>query len=213
MDFWELTVILARRWYVFVPALLLTLGATFLLGQRVEPTYEAQASVLVAGPGDELGEGNPFANSETAARALTVIMESPEAVASVDSLSNAGDGIDYIVTNVSHTAIIQIFIDAATVEEAIQGAAAVVTILRTRLDEAQESVGANQPGRSNLVILSPPVEATPSTAGRMRVLIAGGGVSVLLALTLTLGTEGYQRRRRQAPVAVSKRGLTAGRAA
>lgn len=212
MDFWELTVILFRRWYVFVPVLLLTLGGTFFLGQRVEPSYEAQASMLVAGPGGELGDGNPFATSETAARALAVIMESPEAITSVSSQTDAPDDVEYTVTNLSHTSILEIYIDAPTAETALQTAQAAVSVIESRLADAQESIGATPSARSKMVTLSPPLDAKPSTEGRMRVLIAGAGVSGLLALTAALALEGLQRRRRL-PVAVSGRRARTERAA
>jgi uncharacterized protein involved in exopolysaccharide biosynthesis len=205
VDFWELTVILVRRWYVFLPVILLTLGVTYLLGQRVEPSYTAEASMLVAGPGGELGEGNPYADGTTAAQVLTVIMESPEAVASVSSQIESPVDVDYTVSRVPSSAILNIEADAPTAEAALQAANAVVSVIEFRLGEAQEAIGTNTQGRSNVLTLSPPLEPIPSTGDRARVLIAGGAVSGLLALAAALAVEGFQRRRRHPKVRLAGR--------
>ncbi|MDQ4054436.1 MAG: hypothetical protein M3237_17280 [Actinomycetota bacterium] len=205
MDFWELTVILARRWYVFLPVLLVMLFGTYLLGQRVEPSYSAQASMLVAGPGDELGDGNPYADSEKAAQALFVIMASPEAFSSVSSQTEAPDAVDYTVSHVAQSAILEIYVDAPTAETALQTVRAVVSVIKSRLKEAQDATVVAEKGHSKVLALSPPSEAVPSTDGRTRVLLVGSGVSGLLALTAALTLEGFQRRRRPKDTVSSRR--------
>lgn len=198
LDFWELTLVLVRRWFVFLPVLALGLGATYLVSQRVEPSYTAEASMLVAGPSEELGEGNPYANSTTAAQVLDVVMESPEVFETVTSRTDAPDDIEYTVTRLSNSTILDIDSAAPTEETALQAARAVVSVIETRLAKAQDAIEVRPRGRSEVLIISQPREATPSTDGEKRVLLAGGGVSGLLALAAALTFEGLVRRRARA---------------
>ena len=46
---------LRRRWYLVLALAVLTLGAMFVVTQRVGPTYEATGTVLVYPPVAELG--------------------------------------------------------------------------------------------------------------------------------------------------------------
>ena len=57
---------LRRRWYLVLALAVLTLGATFLVAQRVGETYEATGTVLVfppsqaEGPTGDMSEENPY---------------------------------------------------------------------------------------------------------------------------------------------------------
>lgn len=55
MDFWDLTKLVFRRWYVAVPLLLVTAGATAYVGVAVKPDYKATAYVQLIPPAGATG--------------------------------------------------------------------------------------------------------------------------------------------------------------
>jgi hypothetical protein len=55
VDFWDLTKLVFRRWYVAVPLLLVTAGATAYVGVAVKPDYKATAYVQLIPPAGATG--------------------------------------------------------------------------------------------------------------------------------------------------------------
>ena len=100
MDFWDLTKVLVRRWYLAVPGLVLTLAATGWLYTTVKPNYIATSLVQVALPisrppaegQPSLEQRNPWMDmgAQTLANTAMLTLQQPSALESLKS----GGGVD-----------------------------------------------------------------------------------------------------------------------
>ncbi len=76
MDFWELSKILLRRWLVFVPLAVLAAVAAVLASGQVQPTFSAQASVILLPP---LGSGtNAYVSLGIPTERVTIVSKGEE---------------------------------------------------------------------------------------------------------------------------------------
>lgn len=81
MDFWDVAKLMWRRWYVTVPALLLTLAGAIWTGLTVNPDYQVTGHVALVGPAVQRAEGentltriNPW-SGEALADAATIRLQ------------------------------------------------------------------------------------------------------------------------------------------
>lgn len=81
MDFWDVAKLMWRRWYVTVPALLLTLAGAIWTGLTVDPDYQVTGHVALVGPAVQRTEGentvtriNPW-SGEALADAATIRLQ------------------------------------------------------------------------------------------------------------------------------------------
>jgi hypothetical protein len=186
VDFWDLTKLMVRRWYVSVPAFLVAIGATITVGLQVEPDYVATSYVQLVGPAV-----TPKANDETKATArnpwldLGLASLSKAGIISVTdqrvvkALKDSGYTDDYTVTMDSQQPIVifKRFTDSTTTLQKEYGAPQDQMITARRLD-----LGDN---------------VKESTSKVKRALIAIGGVGLLLAVALTVIADVWLRRRKK----------------
>src|ERR1700754_4213547 len=84
MDLWEALRVLARRWFVVVPLLILTAFGAVNLYSATQPEYTVNGSMLLRGPSvsqdEDSGLRNPYldyGNMAVPARVVTDIMLTP----------------------------------------------------------------------------------------------------------------------------------------
>lgn len=194
MDFWELAMILLRRWYAFVPVLLATVGLTYFGTEAPETIHHAQSTVLVTRIPDDVAGLNPYARDETTAQTMATIMGSPEAREEV--IAAGGSEVFTVTPAAERSALLLVQGSAGADEEALATTSVVIEAMQERLQALQTEAGVKpRAPRSRVVVVSPPSLAAPETGSRLRELGVGIAVGGLLAVAVALAVEGLSRRR------------------
>ena len=146
---------LRRRWYLVLALAVLTLGATFLVAQRVGETYEATGTVLVfppsqtEGPTGEMSEENPYLSLGGVGQARDVVVRALTSKQVGDAF-----GEDYpvgttyeIVPDYTNSAPIILFtVEAATPDVATEALSSLIDRVPVELEKLQIGAGpARQP--------------------------------------------------------------------
>lgn len=183
MDVFVVVQTVLRRWWVVLPTLALTAGAVALVLMRVEPEYEATASLLLAAPeltqvpGEEAAEGAP-----ASAAVIAEIVQGDEVR---DRLAQGGASADYLVEVTGDGSILRVVATDASQSRVVPTVEAVLAAID---ETVAERVGAQQDVR--LDVLSRPSQARAAT-----VPDADGGTSTVYEATgsvrlLGLGEDG-----------------------
>ncbi len=198
MDFWELLKVLARRWYVVVPVVLVSLVAAVLTSGRVDPTYQASGAVVLMAPSDRtLSSSNAFLalGLATAAEALAIASQDERTRTLV---KEAGGAPTYSVASTRRSPILMIRAEGETPEQAVDTVGLLVNVVTRQLTERQDAVVAPRSSRINLQKLNSELVAAPVYKGaqRVKILVIGGGLALAALAALLLEGLAVMRRRK-----------------
>lgn len=208
MDLWQVLMILLRRWYVVIPVLLLTAYVANQASGRVDPTYNAYASVFVYVE-NRAPEGNP--PTEQSAQAASVALDAPKVR---QRLADAGLSPQYSVRARSRNPFMDVSVEAGSPEVALETVRGVVNLIPEEFASrpqiyAGRSPLAGQPGGPRLAIevLAGPAVEDAAYEGRTRLVVVIAAVGLVAAVLLALLTEllvrAVRRHRRQKPPVAS----------
>ena len=198
MDFWDLTKLLVRRWYVSLPLMLSALAGTALLVVNIEPDHILTTYVVLVPP--------PGATEETAALQATnpwlslgsALAESAklsiEGEDVVDGLKDQGLSDTYTVTVNPFSPIIDLEIVGDSPSQATSTANRLISLLDHNVQDLQETQGA-QPGTFTVVRQLPGIKLEESDSKVKRAAVAVGAAGLLLACALTIMIDALVRRR------------------
>ncbi len=202
MDFWDLTKLLIRRWYVSVPAFLVAISATLYTATRVEPDYVATSYVQLVPPAvtpkatdeSKASARNPWLDLGLAS--LTKAgMISVQDQKVVEQLESTGFSDDFTLTQDAQLPIVTFEVIGDDEAQATRTSEQLVKRFSDSVATLQTEYGA--PGEqmitSRRLDLGDNVEE--STSKVKRALIAIAGVSGLLAVALTVAVDAWLRRR------------------
>jgi hypothetical protein len=201
MDIWTVLRTCARRWYVFVPVL----GVSLVVGnsqmQAADPVYSATSTAAIAGPAlvpgnlpGEIIEVNPFERLGGSLNTTTDVM-----VALMDSgpkraeFFDQGVTLDYEVTTAD--SVIYFDVMGADAEEVTATAVRLVEILDNEIALLQSKPVDAPESRIRAVALALPTDASADTTGGIRLLAVIGALGLLLAIASALVVEGALRYR------------------
>jgi hypothetical protein len=211
VDFWDLTKLLFRRWYVAVPLLLLSVGAAAWTGVSVQPDYISTSYVQLIPPTsveESVEEGeeptrtprNPWLElglgSLSRAAALTV-----QDQAVLKQLDAEGFSENVIITRDDQQPIMTIEVIADSKEQATETSEEIIRRLSASMDALQADYGANEESFITARRLDRGDNIEVANSKVKRAMVAVGGVGVLLSAALTIGFDGLLRRRRVKPAA------------
>jgi hypothetical protein len=196
--------VLARRWYLTLLGLLVTVGATLGFASNLTATYETTSSAVLLAPrvnGDArpgAGGSNPLTQFagylETTARILTQVASG---IAMAERLNGGGATGTFTIT--SNGPIITVVANGHSAEEARRTAAVVVDVIRTELAARQDSYGSSKNDRIRADILVAPDTAVRKLGSLIRVLgaatIIGFALTVILVLRVDRVLEARKRPR------------------
>ena len=208
MDFWDLTRLVFRRWYVAVPMLLLTVGGAVWTATGVEPDYIATAHIQLVPPATVTQ--NPV-NTKTAP---TSSPHNPWLDLGLSALSAAGavtvqdqdviKQLEAAKLSSSYTVTLGNQIPLVTFEvvgTSKTQATATVDLLTSMFDRnvvaLQEAYGAPKNEKISTRRLDLGSNVTESTKKKKRALVAVAGAGVLLTAALTIGVDAFLRRSRR----------------
>ena len=201
MDFWDLTKLLVRRWYVSLPLMLSALAGTAVLVVNLEPDHILTTHVVLVPP--------PGATEETAALQATnpwlslgsALAESAklsiEGEDVVDGLKDQGLSDTYTVTVNPFSPIIDLEIVGDSAGQATATANRLIGLLDRNVQQLQETQGA-QPGTYTVVRQLPGIKLEESDSKVKRAAVAVGAAGLLLACALTVMIDAMLRRRSDA---------------
>lgn len=225
MDFWDLTKLLFRRWYVAGPLLLLTIVGTAVAAVAIQPDYVATSYVQLVPPsvspreneGAKPAARNPWLdlglNSLGKAAILTVQDKKV-----VDALTDAGLTDNFTLTLDPALPIVTFEVIGDTKEQASETTRELIRRFDASVAALQADYGAVADQSITTRRLDLGDNLTESTSKVKRALVGIGGVGVLLTTALTVGFDAAIRRRRaralrRAGEAVRKTETEAGSAA
>jgi hypothetical protein len=201
VDLWDLAKMMARRWYVAVPMVLLTVVASTGAYLMVKPQYQATnylqlipASSPVAdadrlgrvhNPWDDLGE------AQLATAAQIVVMSQD----TVKKMHDRGLSTTYTVSMPNGAPPIEVQATAATQDLAIASADALMTMLDQDVLAKQTAYNIAPQDTITTLRLNPTFDVTTVTTQTKRALIVAAGVGLLLTFGATILMDAVLRRR------------------
>jgi hypothetical protein len=218
MDFWQTMLVLARRWYVTVPATLASLGLCAMAYLTVPVQYESMSILVLttpltggttsSDPDAEKMITNPMLSFDRslALSASLVIQEmsSPETVSSLGVQPGGTTG--YIVTNGSTNPELMVsgpflFVtgrgpSAPIAEDITRRAAAKATEV---LAERQKQLRAPDSTHIGVQEVTAPTRGRPEKGSNMRAAAAMGALCAIGTLTAVFGFESIMTNRRRRP--------------
>lgn len=201
VDVWDLTKLLARRWYLALPFLVATGAATLFLANTIQPDYKLISHVILT-PAPAL-DGSDEAKATAATNPWTTLGASALAQsgklsiggeAVVEDLATRGLSDSYTVTIDNWTPIITIEVVGHTPAQAMATTDTLVSMFQTNIKELQKSQGAADAALMGVRRL-PGDTLEASTSNVKRAVIAVGAAGLLLSCGLTVALDVWIRRR------------------
>jgi hypothetical protein len=204
VDFWDLTKLVFRRWYVAVPLLVITALAAMHTMQTVKPDYKATAYVQLIPPPEasittnikklrnpwlDLGLGalNTAATYATVDRAF------------LNELKNRGLSDNVVITNGYPAPIATVEVIGPTKENAMGTTAEVVKHFNEVVKSLQDDYAVQTPGRilTRRLDTGSNLEETGGKVKRALVAVAGAGALITAGITIALDALLRRRSRRR----------------
>jgi hypothetical protein len=200
VDVWSLTVAALRRWYVLVPALLVTALVTMSAGSTIAPEYETTGAALLVAPGVASDKVNPYASSSGPEVLRTIVN------GSAVRARFAAQGLqpDFEITVTPRTPIYHVKVRSGDRQRTVGTASAVIEALRQELANGQREFGIPPEAMVTIQIIDAPDSLSEVGTGavpvKALVALLGIGASVALAVTYD-DIRNLIRRRRSARTA------------
>jgi capsular polysaccharide biosynthesis protein len=203
VDFWDITKLLARRWMVMLPLLLVASALTALFVGRVKPDYVATSYVQLVPPvmgAPQPGQAtadqaNPWLGLgvDTLGNAAIVTVTD---LAFTNQLHAAGYSDSYTVTMAESSPLITFEVIGNSPEQARQTTAQLIDRFNKSVADLQATYSVP---RADTIIthrLDVGTNVKKSTGKVKRALIAAAGAVLLVVIGGTVGIDAWLRRRR-----------------
>lgn len=206
MDIWTVLKACARRWYVFVPVLALTMGLAYTQMKAAPPAYLATSTATVTGPslvpGQEPGEVievNPF---ETLGGSLTqtskVLVALMDSTPKRDAFQAEGVTADYAVTQ--DESVIYFDVAGDDPDEVVASATRLVELLDVEIAALQSRAVEAPESRIRAVAVSLPTTADEDPVAGIRVFAVIAALGLILSVAAALVTDAVMQGRRRRAV-------------
>ena len=199
MDFWDLLKLMARRWPLVLPLLLLTIAATVWTGMKVKPDYRATgyvtllpASVRAAGPADGKWQTvNPWTEQALAEAAIIRLQRKDlhddlAAAGLVGTWEASADGLQPVVT---------IEVVAPSTDQAKAITHRLIAALEQEVRDRQTQYGLAAGEEITTVTLDSGDTTETVNSAIKRALVVVCGVGLVVTVMLTVAVDAILRRR------------------
>jgi hypothetical protein len=199
VDFWELTKLLFRRWYIAAPILLLSGIATGYAGASVKPDYQATSHVQLLPPlttaTDAAGKPrNPWSDLGLESIGTAAIIRLGDQSV-LDSLKSQGYSTNFTVSLDTRTPVLVIEAVAASPATASATAAEVAKLVDSTILALQREDGAPDNTLITTRGLDTGQNITKITSKMKRALAVIAGVGLLLTSAVTIAVDALLRAR------------------
>lgn len=187
-EFWATV---ARRWYLVLVAILLSLGVTAVVVEKVGPTYQVDGAALIFPPTAKVDRdpqamtvGNPYLALNGVVLARDIVIRSLTSKSVADEIAGEIPGSTFEATPdvMTNAPIINITVEASTPEDAAETLTAVLDRIPGILTELQAGLDLDQAD----VITSQPLIADAEAEVLHKDQIRAGIVALAAALGLGL---------------------------
>jgi hypothetical protein len=213
MDFWETMRVLRRRWYIAVPALLISAVLAFLTYASVPTRYESTGTMVFTSPSsggrfsdntkpEDVVRVNPLlafdGSLTTTAQILTQVLGDP--MTRIE-LSGAKSTSTYTAnTGPVGGPLLFVTAEADSAEQAQTLVSKVLERASIELDARQRTLNAPEPTFITAQVLVKPTSAEAKIGGKVRFVGAAAVVLLLLTIAVTFGSDsvlGKMKRREE----------------
>ena len=207
MDLFTTIRILLRRWYVVLPALLLTAGGAAFTMKAVSPSYEATGAVVLLGPATAgapvVGEPtpppvNPYLEFGGALETTgEILSRSLMSEATVERLAKQGATATYEVGTGSEggSPIVNVIATGPDEADAKRTVSIVIAEVREELKRRQEAAGAPASQFIRVEDVTVPTHATKMAGSTLRAVAAVMALGLALSFGLGFMAEAIAVRR------------------
>ena len=202
MDFWDITKLLARRWMVVLPLLVVAVALTALTVSNVKPDYTATAYVQLVPPVTGATQpGQPTADQsnpwlglgvQTLGNAGIVTVTDPGVA---DQLHAAGYSDSYTLTMDESSPLITFEVVGQSPEQAKRTTEQLIDRFDRSVATLQATYGVPQGFSIVTHRLDASTSVKKSTGKVKRALVAAGGAQLLLIIAAAVGIDAWLRRR------------------
>jgi hypothetical protein len=227
VDLWDFLRILARRWFILIPGLIVVFEGAFLVTSRAGTQYQATGSVLLVAPSPTAANSktpsapvptNPYfpGSLDLSASLMVRVMTTDDAT--VSRLHKAGATANYtIITGTgpgteNHSPVISISASGASSPEVLATIHVVSKGVQQVLTERQQASGAPSQNWIRAEILTVPEQATRVIGSAVRTFVAVAGLGTAGVILLVFLIEGLLERRqaRRTSPLIAARGSNGG---
>jgi hypothetical protein len=201
LDFWDLTVLIFRRWKIALPLLLLSIGATAYVALTAKPDYKMTSYVQfvpakVTGTDNAAAAAarNPWNQLGTNTLGQAVIYATQDQ-GFLDSLKAADHTDNFTLTLTYPNPIITVEVVGTTADDARTTTDLVVNRMKSSADALQRSSGATDADLITTQRLDRGANVAPSNSKMKRAIIAVGAAGLVLTAGGTVGFDAIMRRR------------------
>jgi hypothetical protein len=202
MDLLDLLKLVARRWYVAVPIVIVTLAAAVALGSAIQPEYKTTATVILVPPttsadpgnGATPAPGNPWLRiGETQmAQAVQIAVSSGETRQKVVA---AGGDAAYEITLVTRSSIMTVEISSESSAKALATVEAVTKMISAEVVAQQAKYKPKAGEEITTQVLDAGLNVTPSRSNVLRAQIVVLAVGLLLMAAAVVAYDAIARRK------------------
>jgi hypothetical protein len=205
VDLWDLTKLLFRRWYAFLPLLLVSVAIVVLITNGVKPDYSASGHLQLIPPAGATSSGtsattttkkvsNPWMDLGFQALGNAVVLKVQDKQV-LDGLAAAGYTTSFTVTIEYNTTYFSIEAVGTTSDQATRTVQRLMKILDQQVTSQQAQFGVSKQDSITTLALDSGDKVKVVTSKMKRVLIVTGGAAVLLSAAATIALDALLRRR------------------
>jgi hypothetical protein len=199
VDMWGAIIVLARRFYVTVPAIAIAVALAWTYAGSTKPEYHATASVVLIGPTAQVAKDvpqvvNPYAALGTATIATALSIDASNSQ-SLTQIIQAGNATNFSVAENGRGPILDIIATSQAPQRAVSTATQLVSILQNTLADRQKPYAPNRANQITLQVLSPPGLAAKDTSAKKKAEAVSIGVALAIAIFLSLLIDAILRSR------------------
>ena len=215
MDIARLSAACLRRWYLLLPLLVLTGIGVVVVGDRVNPEYQSNGSILFYESAVDSPEANPYGNAVPAASAMTVIATGGTFRSEI---AEEGFSPDYEIEEANakpgtSSPMLAVLVRDGDPESALATRDAVIAKIGEELNARQAQLGVPVTARTSISVLDVPENVSTLTTGPLRAQIVVAVLGVALSFLIVVLVDDLilsARRRRQLLRSAAERELGPG---
>jgi hypothetical protein len=201
LDFWDLTVLIFRRWKIALPLLLLTIGATAYVALTAKPDYKMTSYVQfvpakVTGTDNAANAAarNPWNQLGTNTLGQAVIYATQDQ-GFLDSLKASHHTDNFTLTLTYPNPIITVEVVGTAADDARATTDLIINRMKSSAEALQRSSGATDADLITTQRLDRGANVAPSNSKMKRAVMAVGAAGLVLTAGGTVGFDAVIRRR------------------